>query len=189
MRKHILGFAVFSFIVSSFAVAFAFIYAPAIPRENSVEVSGFPVYKAEPRSSCHKKKPKKLEFDIVSSQLDLQKKKLYTRVSLKWNGREPAPKSLFANVKLLIPSEQYSMYDSINTVTAFNIENSTTILLESDLNAGFPKNQNENIYTRIVISENISDEIVDDTYSDVFPVVVIHGKKENSSINRKIILQ
>jgi len=188
MKKHILGFAVFGFIFASFAVAFAIINAPAIPQGDAVEVFGVPVYKAEKPSSC-RKSAKKLSYEIISSQLDLQKRKLYTRISLKWNGHEPAPKNLYANINLLIPSEKYSMYDSTNIVTAFNIGNTTMVLLESDVSESFSNFQNENIYAKISISEQFVNAKIDESYSDAFSVVVSHQQNIGKAKSRTVILQ
>lgn len=185
MRKHILGLAVFSLIFVSFAFAFAYIYAPPIPQVEEVKI---PVYKSEKPSSCHKS-AKKLSYEIISSQLDLQKKKLYTRVSLKWNGREPAPKSLFVNTNLTIPSENYLIYDSTNIVTGFNIGNTTTVLLESDVRDSFSNYRKDNIYLKLSISEKFVDAKLDESYSESFPVVVSHKRGSENVIDRTAMIQ
>ncbi|MCD9187809.1 MAG: hypothetical protein LUM44_15415 [Pyrinomonadaceae bacterium] len=189
MRKHILGLAVFSFIFAFFAVAYAFIYAPSMPQGDAVEVFGVPVYKSERPSSCHKS-AKKLSYEILSSQLDLQEGKLYTRVLLKWSGRRPAPKNLFVNVNLMVPSEEYSLYDSTNVVTAFNVGNTTEILLKSNLSNKFTKNyKNENIYAKYSFSEQFVNAKLDESYSNNFPVVVSHGKNSESVKKGKFIIR
>lgn len=182
MKKHILGLAVFSFIFAFFAVAYAFIYAPSMPEGDTVEVFGVPVYKSEKPTSCHKS-AKKLSYEVISSQLDLQKKKLYTRVLLKWNGREPAPKSLFVNTNVMIPSENYSLYDSTNIVTGFNIGNTTTVLLESDVSDEFSNYGKENVYVKLSISEKFVNAKLDESYSDAFSVVVSHKRELEKSSN------
>ena len=176
MRKHILGFAVFSFIFTSFAIAYAFIYAPAIPKGDAVEVFSVPVYKNEPPSSCHKKKPKKLEFEVINSHLDLQKNKLYTTVALEWNGREPAPKSLFVNTEILLPSEKLVEYDSINIATPFDLSNRTEVLIETDASNKFITSEKENIYAKYSFSDKFIEAEMDENYSELFPVVVSHRK-------------
>lgn len=188
MKKHILGFAVFSFIFAFFAVTFAFIYAPSMPEGDAVEVFGVPVYKSEKPSSCHKN-AKKLSYEIIGSQLDLQEKKLYTRISLKWDGREPAPKSLFVNTNLTIPSKSYSLYDSTNIVTGFNIGNTTTILLESDVSDGLSNYRKDNIYLKLSISEKFVDAKLDESYSGSFPVVVSYGKNSESVKKGQLIVR
>ena len=46
MKKHILGVALFSFIVASFAFIYAFFYAPSIPSKEAVKP---PLSRTEPQ--------------------------------------------------------------------------------------------------------------------------------------------
>ncbi|HQU85702.1 MAG TPA: hypothetical protein PKY59_21380 [Pyrinomonadaceae bacterium] len=183
MKKHILGFAVFSFIFASFAIAYAFIYAPAIPHENSVEVFGVPVYKSEPPSSCHKKKPKKLTYEVINSHLDFKKNKLYTTVNVEWNGSEPTPKIIYVNTEILLPSEKLVEYDSVNIATPFDLTNRTQVLIETDVTDNFNLLEKDNIYAKYSFSDKFVEAEVDQNYSEIFPVVVSH--ENNSQIVRK----
>lgn len=171
MKKHVLGLTIFGFIFASFAFAFAFFYAPPIPEVEEVRL---PVYKSEPTASC-RKSAKKLSYEIISSQLDLEKNKLYTRVSLKWNGREPAPKSLFVNFAVSKPSENMVIYESTNVVSAFAINNRAEVLIETDVDRNSLNGKLENIYTKLSISEQFVNAKLDESYSESFPVVVSHG--------------
>lgn len=188
MKKHILGFAVFGFIFASFAVAFAIINAPAIPQGDAVEVFGVPVYKAEKPSSC-RKSAKKLSYEIISSHYDLTKLKLYTRVSLKWNGHEAAPKNLFVNIEVSKPSETMVIYESTNVVSAFVINNRADVLIETDVNRNLLNGKLENIYAKYSFSENFVKAEIDESYSESFPVVVSHGNKPQTVKKGQLIVR
>ncbi len=71
MKKHLLGLGIFSFIVVSFAVAFAFLYAK--PEVCNLEVTKKPVIQTDKRKSCDYTKKRNVDSAFTFSQATLQR--------------------------------------------------------------------------------------------------------------------
>lgn len=94
MKKHLFGFAIFGFIFVSFAVAFAYFYAPPIPQIS--EVNQQPVYHSEIETSCWKKskQSKNIQYEVISSQYFYSENKIVSKIKLNWNGYGNAPRKV-----------------------------------------------------------------------------------------------
>ncbi|MEO6590553.1 MAG: hypothetical protein ABIP06_14755, partial [Pyrinomonadaceae bacterium] len=68
MKKHIIGFTIFTFIVGSFAVGWALFgfFTQTIPNVPRVESDNLPVFKSENRRSCRMKR-EKISYEVVDS--------------------------------------------------------------------------------------------------------------------------
>ena len=68
MKKHLLGLAIFSFIFASFAVAFAFLYAPKIRKVEEVKQ---PVFENDKRNRCNysKRRTENSSFKFTQATL------------------------------------------------------------------------------------------------------------------------
>lgn len=71
MKKHLLGLGIFSFIIVSFAVAFAFLYAK--PEICNLEVTKKPVVQTDKRKSCDYSKRRNVDSSCKFTQATLQK--------------------------------------------------------------------------------------------------------------------
>lgn len=93
MKKHILGFAIFSFIFASFAVAFAYFYAPPIPQISEVKTS---VYQSDSRNTCRKKRSTatNIKYEVISSEYFYNQNIIVSRIKLTWNGYGNAPEKI-----------------------------------------------------------------------------------------------
>jgi hypothetical protein len=135
MKKHILGFALFSFIFMAFAIAFAYFYVPQLPQiaivgeKNYVkEVS---VIEAKP-TFCNKQR-KDLIAEVVGSQYFVKKNKLISEVKLVWGGDGEPPKkvSVTTMVSGLDKSHRYSFGTAQIIENPFETENEKTFTLIS----------------------------------------------------------
>ncbi len=72
MKKHLIGLGIFSFIVVSFAVAFAFLYTK--PELGNLEVTKKPVVQTDKRKSCDYTKKRNVDSAFTFSQATLQRK-------------------------------------------------------------------------------------------------------------------
>jgi hypothetical protein len=99
MRKHILGFAVFNFIVISFGLVYAFIYVPAIPKRDEVKQPAFqpakPVAQYDYRSSCWKSKLKQMSAEIISSNYYSFDNKVVSKIRVSANDASFNPKQIY----------------------------------------------------------------------------------------------
>ena len=179
MKKHILGVALFSLIVASFAIIYAFFYTPSLPPKEAVKPPvSQTVTREEKTYSCRFSRDQ-VSFEVLSSQFDLETKKITTKIKLSWNGEERAPKEVYTNLQLVTAGEfnkpVYIIEQKI--VNPFNNGNQTITTIESEIPATVKIKEKENLYAFFSFSENVP------AYSDIraqkksYQVLFIHGSK------------
>jgi hypothetical protein len=189
MKKHLFGFAIFGFIFTSFAITFAYFYAPPIPQ---LEVTETPVFISQKGNSC-RKKTKNLTYEIISSQLDAEQNKLFTRIKFKWNTKDEPPKRIFGFVELKKSNINEVYTYSVLVNAGFSNANETVVLIESDATENFANEiKDNNIYAKYYFSENDFDakiEVGEDELTQSFPVVLVHKNKNKGDKIRPIIVE
>lgn len=132
MRKHIFGFAIFSLIIFSFAMAFAFFYAPPIPRKEEVKQPVIQKDKPSEKPTYCVKRTKDITYQVESSQFYLETGKLISKIKLTWNGSGEPPKKIYLNTHLftLNQNKDEKILDSEISYNPFVNGNEATILIE-----------------------------------------------------------
>lgn len=194
MRKHIFGFAVFSFIFASFAIVFAFINAPAIPKGDAVEVFGVPVYKSEKPSSCHKsaKEIKNVRYSVLSSEYFSGDETLVTVIKVDWNGDNDLPKEIAAEVSYSTAKN----WRGRNFVTVKRFVNPfadsrskiMTIVSKVKYDNGDTLNSKDNNYAIVNVSDNVRKVLESELRNDLIeptPIVYVHGEKSKVNTSLK----
>lgn len=178
MRKHILGFAIFNFIFASFAVAFAYFYAPPIPRIAEVNQQP-PVFKPEFKRYCHNKKTKSVSAEVISSQFISGKDKIFSKVKISWNGFGAPPEKLYVTTLIFTPNgvnkESFGTYQILEQ--PFKDASEKTFTLISSASGTKKIDENTNLYARFRVTENDkSDKLtVEKELTDAVPVFYVHG--------------
>lgn len=177
MKKHLIGFTVFAFIVGSFAFIWALFgyFTQTIPNVPKVESERLPVFKSEKRRSCSKYK-QTLKYDVISSQYFKDEGKLISKLEVDWNGYGSAPDKIYVGTKIFssIDFDNPRFEDSKVFYTPFGNERSSIIYVETNLR-DFSRN-NENFYANFNISTNGETNVFGTQTSQI---VFVHG---NSSI-------
>lgn len=93
MKKHLLGLAIFSFIFASFAVLFAFLYAPQIPTIPQVEEIQRPVFQSDRKYYCNKRADI-VGFEVLAVNYDLDGKKLVALIKMDLGNNSQLPQSI-----------------------------------------------------------------------------------------------
>jgi hypothetical protein len=175
MRKHILGFALFNFIVVSAVLIYAFTYVPKIPRIEEVKP---PVIQIDNRTSCWKK-ANEFSYEVESSQFYLDENKLVSKVKLTWTGYGRAPETVYVDLQL-VTSDQQPIYTKVETLDRpFTSGNQTTIVLESKVGRTGKIDRTENLYARYNFSpQYFSEENKAESrkLSKAKQVLFIHGE-------------
>ena len=178
MKKHILGVALFSLIVASFAIVYAFFYSPSIPPKEAVKP---PVSQTEPRAekpySCQLKR-NQVSYEILSSQLDLDTNKLTSKVKLTWNGEGKAPDEVYMELKIVTAGGfSNPFYFTSQTLdNPFTNGNQTITTIESEISAAGKINKKENLYAFFSFSQDYLDNSRGRGQRQSYQVLVIHGK-------------
>lgn len=186
MKKHLLGFTVFSFIFASFAIAFAYFYVP------KGETCHFqrPVYETNRRNNCQKKSENK-KFEVYSTEFDLDKKKLISKIKMNLDGFGKEVKNVSVETKLFT-SEQFkvnkikvekvilSKFEVVNEITG-----ELVFYVESDLSNTQEINLKENLYAifdfHVFYVKDSNLKGISET-SEAKSVLFVHGK--NSVIKK-----
>ncbi len=98
MRKHVVGFAVFSLIVGSFVVFYAFVFPPLIPdigESDTAEQNG--------RKGSTGSLRQGISHKVESVHFDLGSDKLISKIDVNWRGESPA--DLFVKIRLYSPHD------------------------------------------------------------------------------------
>ena len=189
MKKHLLGFAIFSFIFASFAVAFAFLYAPKIPQIAQVEEVRQPVFETDKRNRCNKKSENNM-FEVISTQYNLDEKKLISKIKMTSSSFDRERENIIVNTKLYTMGQSEAVKFPVKDVKVWTFEptknskNEWTFYVESDLSK-YEIDPQENLYARFNFSIAIgcmrgSFEGLED--SQPKSVLFVHGK---NSISKK----
>lgn len=88
MRKHIIGFALFAFIVTCGAVIYGFLYTPPMPEiaEVTIPVTHAPVEVRKETSA--------LSYELTGFTVDLEKRRATIDVTIDWDSAEKPPAGL-----------------------------------------------------------------------------------------------
>lgn len=150
MKKHILGFALFSFIFASCAVIFAYFYAPQLPQIAVIGEKNYAkvVRTVETKPTFCNKQRKNIIAEVVSSQYFVKKNKLVSEVKLVWNGDGAPPEKV--SVTTMVSDLDKSHGHSFGTVqiieNPFEAANEKTLTLVSRGGENWNMTKDENLY-------------------------------------------
>lgn len=159
MKKHIFGFVLFSFIVASFALVYAFFSAPSIPSRETVKPPvTAPVEVRSEKPMCNYKRTKDFSYSVESANYFADKNLLMTKVTLSWNGNGAPPREISVQPRVftLGDTEVTFPLKSGTFVEPFKNGNTKTIYLESDWRVSQYKNNSPNFYVVFDVSDNVS---------------------------------
>lgn len=185
MKKHILGFAVFSFIFLSFAAAFAYFYAPPIP---PVAVVKQPVYRVDTRTSCrtNPKKEENVSYEVISAQYDYDRDEVVSRIKLTWNGNGVKPKRVTVASSLTAEGKAGTVGSSLPQIfeNPFSASAASIVTVETPLRTHRKPATDKNLYAYFVVTDENSKLTTEagELSGVPTPVVFVHGEK---SISRK----
>ncbi len=181
MKKHIFGFALFSLIVASFALVYAFFNAPSIPPKESVKP---PVAQTETREEkpylCNLLRSN-LSYEVQSSQFDLVANKLTSKVKVYWNGDGNPPKQIYltGNLFTLDQKDASKTIEPMVFTGTFNNRREATLVVLSKFGEEIKFDERQNLYVNLKISENSSSESYSKpskNLSQASQVLFVHGE-------------
>ena len=180
MKKHIFGVALFSLIVASFALIYAFFFAPSMPSKEAVKP---PVSKIETREekpvSCNLKKMKPVSYTVVSSSFLAEKSVLKSVVTLRWNGSGEAPKKISIQPRFFT-NENYASAKVLNTETIiepFKDGNSKIVNLETNFVLQNPGRVAPNFYVLFDVMDSVTGAFLTDERNglgEAYQVLYVH---------------
>jgi len=187
MKKHLLGLGIFSFIVVSFGIVYAFLFAPKIPQVPQVEDTR--LYSV--RNMCEIKSISKPNnrLEVVSTQYDLDEKKVISQIKINSNTYGKIPKVVKAEVSLF-KVEQVEQVEPKNiileqkTASVINVSeelNYAVFTVSVDLTKNPTLNQKDNFYA--VFDVYLPDgSVLKKITTEPNSVLFVHG--ENSIIKK-----
>ena len=189
MKKHIFGFVLFSLVIASFAFVYAFFNAPSIPPVEAVKP---PISQAETREEkpyfCNLRR-NNLSFEVQSSQFDLDKNELTSKVKVYWNGNGNPPEQIYLTGNLFT-FDKLETSKSIEPMVfsgTFNDRREATLIVLSNIGDEIKFNERQNLYVNLKFSENKSSENYSKpgkNLAEASQVLFVHG--ENSVIKTTI---
>lgn len=184
MKKHIIGFTLFTFIVGSFAIIWALFgfFTQTIPNIPKVESDNLPVFKSENRRNCRMKR-EIISYEVVDSYYFADENVVVSTLKLKWNGYGTPPESISilpsiftADNKTVISGQGTFLRDIFESKKEVNVTVRT-------YPHGVAKNLlNENIYTDFYVTSETGARLNSDFEATPRQVIVVHG--ESSIIDR-----
>ena len=189
MKKHILGFAIFSLIVGSFVSVWALFgfFTQPIPVVPKVESDRLPVFKSEKRRSCNMKRDK-ISYEVIKpSYYFADEKVIVSTIKLKWNGYGSPPEVVSLIPKISTADQSTTDFFSASEKTfrdVFTDQKEVTLTLKT-----YPKNTsdislNDNFYMDFKITTDRG--LNSNSLKNPHQIVVVHGE---SSIRRTDIIK
>lgn len=187
MKKHILGLAIFSFIVFSFVSIWTLLgyFTQTIPNIPKVESDSLPVFKTEKRRSC-RMRGEKLSYVVSYSVYSVDSKTLSSTLKIKWNGYGSPPEKLYISQKLFTADNE-EVFSGLEEAKAVNFDNYKRDIFVT-YNVKIPLSESdlaENLYTDFTISDE-SGKKYNSSIERANQVIVSHGEK---SVYRSKILK
>ena len=179
MRKHVLGFGIFNLIFASFALVYAFFYAPAIPPKETVKP---PIAQTEipvERPYTCQLKRNKISFEVQSSEFDLDKSQLTSKIKVTWNGNGEPPKQIFLKSELFTLDQRGTSktLEPLVFATVFDKRSETTLIVFSKVGKSSKIDERQNLYVAFDLSENELSEVqskVNKNIAEASQVLFVH---------------
>lgn len=184
MKKHIIGFTIFAFIVGSFVSIWALLgyFTQTIPNVPTVQTDSMPVFASEKKTSCFtRQKREKLSYQVVNSYYFDDKKSLVSTLRLKWNGIGFPPENLVITPKFIIGGKEVTALGKSQSrkvnLTDFPDGTKREINMSVNVDQPFSKSElKENIYVDFDISSESGEQFGLIKFSNPKQVVVVHGE-------------
>ena len=186
MRKHIFGFALFSLIFAAFALVYAFFYAPSIPPIEAVKP---PISQAEMRTekpySCQFRR-NKVSYRVQSSELNVEKNKFISKMTIYWNGNDNPPKEIIVEPKIFTLENVEKTTENSKALTKkvlvepFKNKAEATFLIESDITGENLILGNKNIYVIFNIIDGENGKYltgIAPSFDDTYQVLLTNNEK------------
>ena len=148
MKKHILGFTIFAFIVGSFISVFALLgyFTQTIPNVPKVESDNLPVFKSDRKTSCSKPQREKISYEVVDSYYFADEKKVVSTLKLKRNGYGITPKGFTVVPKIFNSNNREMLFPNNGTYLqdVFSGNNEVFVTVSSSMidSADLPRKDN-----------------------------------------------
>ncbi len=161
MRKHVLGFGIFNLIFASFALVYAFFYAPAIPPKETVKPPIAPMETREERPYTCQLKRSKISFQVQSSEFDLDKSELTSKIRVTWNENGEPPKQIFLKSELFTIDQRGASktLEPLVFTKVFDKRSEATLIVLSKVEKSTKIDERQNLYVAFDLSENEPSEV------------------------------
>jgi hypothetical protein len=154
MKKHIFGFALFSFIVASFVFTYAFFSAPSLVSKEAVKP---PVSQYEPREekpySCNFRK-NKLSYEVLSSQYFVDENRIVSRIRVSLDD-SVAPSRIYVGATFSsagnIGKNGYG--DQLTVENPFSEGREKIVTIVSNVTDGKKIDIDENLYVTVTVAD------------------------------------
>ncbi len=194
MKKHIFGFAIFSIIFASFALVYAFFYAPSIPPKEAVKPPLAPTETREVKPySCYPKRIKEKDFSyyVVNSSYFKPENKFVSKIILYWNGKGEAPKQISIRPRIFTMEnyENAQVLMEKTLVEPFKEGNSKTITVESNFVLSGLGTAQPNLYVAFDVLDGANGSYLTNEnvgLAGAHQVLLVYG---NSPVVKKSILR
>lgn len=179
MKKHILGFTIFAFIVGSFVSVWALFgyFTQTIPNVPKVESDNLPVFKSEKRKSCDMKS-EKISYEVFNSYYFAEENVVISTLKLKWNGYGAPPEKVFIKTTIFT-SENDTVNFENGTFLSDVFENGreVTVTIKTNPSESLRDLLKKNFYADFSVSTDIKETTKARLSTNPQQVVVVHGDR------------
>ncbi len=190
MKKHIFGFALFSFIVASFVFTYAFFSAPSLVSKEAVKP---PVAQYEPREekpyTCNFRK-NKLSYEVLSSQYFVDEDKIVSKIRVSLND-SVAPSKIYVGATFSsagnIGKNGYG--DQLTVENPFAEGREKIVTITSKVVEGEKIDIDENLYVMVTVADCDGSTNYKRTgeVTQAKPVLFVYGKSSMSKNNTRLV--
>lgn len=184
MKKHILGFTVFAFIVGSFVSVFALFgyFTQTIPNVPKVESDNLPIFKSERKTSCRMNR-QKFSYEVLDSYYFADENTVVSTLKLHWNGYGTPPESVTIQPRLFTADNSTVISGSGKFLSdVFRSGNEMRVTVRTNPKDFSKEFLDENFYTDFNVAFYPEAKVESDSILKPQQVIVVHG--ESSIIDR-----
>lgn len=178
MKKHIIGFTIFAFIVGSFVSIWALFgyFTQTIPNVPTVQPDKMPVFASDKRSSCDKRQREKFSYEVVDSYYFADENLVVSTLKLRWNGYGAPPKNIYVNTKLFTAdNKQINSDGGTYLKNLFTGSNEMNVTVRTTPLKSMKDKLSENFYADFDFSAEPDVNLSSKTFFSPKQVIVVHG--------------
>jgi len=156
MKKHVFGFALFSSIVASFVLVYAFFSAPSIPSKEAVKPPVSQVETSVERPYSCRFRSNKLSYEILSSEYFVTENKIVTRIRVEYSGAiRIAPSKIYIGTSFSSANNIGNKDFEVNQIVEnpFGESREKIVTVVSKLSGGKKINIDENLYVLASVTD------------------------------------
>lgn len=177
MKKHVFGFALFSFIFLSFAVVFALFGTTQV---STIREFKHRIVTAEEKKFCPKRtsEASAISHEVISSYFFYDENRIVSTVRISWNRTSPPPVKISVSSVFAFAGDGNNFGVSKIVENPFSESNEQIVTITTEVSEHEPISKKANLYVYTFANEHHGSKAINmpEDFTLMTPVVFVHGE-------------